>query len=400
MSKKIILQGEEAMKLWRQGKDDWNNWVEQNPEADVSFKGMDFSKEPLTIVRSHHKGLCFGEFCFPKGDVNFSSTKFGKGAVNFFKADFGEGSVDFSEANFGEGLVNFSKAKFGRGEVDFSKAKFGRGEVDFLGVQFNEGNIIFYETEFGEGNVFFYEAEFGEGNVYFSYAKFGEGNVYFGGAEFGKGEVDFSFTKFSKGDVDFLGVQFGEGDVNFYSAQLSEGTVNFSLAMFGKHACFSSLDIHDEIKSINFRYAIFNGSFEFSTQSAISIIPDFVGTKTTNHTSLSGLKYNLKRDRYHLFSKAVNENDGDSLCRLKEIAESNKDHAAALGFHADEMRAKRWQKERMGTAASLLDWLFDVFSLYGQSIWRPMAGLLLTISTSLLYTVGFFFPLFTPSVVA
>lgn len=337
MSEKITLQGEEAMELWRQGKDAWNNWVKQNPEADVSFKRTDFSIEPRTIV-NEEVGLHFKGFCFPNGLINFSFV------------------------NFGDGYINFSDTQFGEGYVDFSKSNFGEGYVDFSNSNFKEGNVAFTRTQFI------------------------------------KGHVDFSFAQFGKGIIDFRAVDFGEGDVDFRCVKFST-IVTFAGARFDKHANFISLDISEQIENICFRYAIFNGSFEFSTQSEINIIPDFVGTKTTNHTSLSGMRCKPKIGNKHLFifSKAADKNDAEKLCRLKEIAESNKDHVTALRFHADEMRAKRWQKERIGTTASLLDWLFDVFSLYGQSIWRPMAGLLLTITTSLLYTVGFCFPLLSPS---
>ncbi|SMY35394.1 hypothetical protein [Photobacterium andalusiense] len=418
------------MELWRQGKDAWNEWVEKNPVADVSFISVDFSKK---TQRTALPQVSFSGFKFPdgnvdfsyaqfgKGDVDFSNTQFGKGDVVFFDTKFGEGDVSFRGAVFGEGDISFFKAEFGNGFIHFTHTKFGNGNVTFTHTKFGNGNVTFGDAEFGNGNVTFGGAEFGEGNISFCLktfgdgavnfvrTQFGKGHVSFSGTEFGEGNVDFSKTKFDEGDVDFSKTKFGEGNVSFVATEFGKGAVSFSRAEFGegvvdfdgtefgRHANFSLLNIHYKTERIGFRYAVFNGSLEFSTQSEISVIPDFIGTKTTNHTSFSGLKYKLKRDGWGIFSKAVNENDGESLCRLKEIADSNKEYVTALRFHADEMRAKRWQKERMGTAASLLDMWFDFFSRYGQSIWRPIVGLFLTIVTSLLYTVGFFFPLFTPS---
>ncbi|WP_146154824.1 hypothetical protein [Photobacterium kishitanii] len=418
------------MELWRQGKEVWNEWVEKNPVANVSFMSMDFSKN---TQRTALPKLNFSGFKFPngnvdfsyanfgKGDVDFTNTQFGEGGVTFFRTEFGEGDVSFRDVVFGEGDISFFRTKFGRGfiyftnakfgngnvtftlaefdegDVNFSGAEFGKGAVSFSGAEFGKGAVNFSDAEFGEGDVNFCLKTFGEGDVNFVRTQFGKGHVGFSGAVFGKGDVNFSKTQFGEGNVSFIAVEFGKGIVNFSGAEFGKGDVNFDGTEFGRHANFSLLNIQDKTESITFRYAVFSGSIEFSTQSEINIIPDFIGTKTTNHTSLSGFKYKLQRDRCHLFSKAVNEYDGESLCRLKEIADSNKEYVTALRFHADEMRAKRWQKERMGTTASLLDWLFDVFSLYGQSIWRPMAGFLLTITTSLLYTVGFSFPLFTPS---
>lgn len=452
MSEKIILQGKEAIELWRQGKNAWNKWVENNPVADVCFKGANLSNEFI-------KSVDFQNFHFPNGfidftDANFSDkfvdfsmskfgegnisfirakfdkhvtdfsgTQFGKGNIYFTEAHFGEGNVYFQGAHFGEGNVFFSQARFDKGDIIFSDAKFNDGSVDFSNTRFGEGNVDFTQAQFGEGNVYFTQAQFGKGNVYFTQTQFGQGTVEFSGAKFdegivdfsksyfGNGNIDFSMATFSEGYVYFTQVQFGDGNVDFSAtifntgvvcfsrAQFGEGSIDFSYSNFGRHANFSSFNTHNKTKSISFRYAVFTGSLEFSTQSEINIIPDLVGTKTTNHTSLSGMRCKPKIENKHLFifSKATDRNDTEKLCRLKEIAESNKDHAAALRFHADEMRAKRWQKEKMGTTASLLDWLFDVFSLYGQSIYRPMTGLLLTITTSLLYTVGFCFPLLSPS---
>ncbi|MCJ8271283.1 MAG: hypothetical protein MJK04_18025, partial [Psychrosphaera sp.] len=62
------------------------------------------------------------------------------------------------------------------------------------------------------------------------------------------------------------------------------------------------------------------------------------------------------------------------LRRLKEIAENNADQDSALEFHANEMRAKRWHKNNsmLGLA---FDYAFDIFSNYGSSELRPLAGL-------------------------
>ena len=95
----------------------------------------------------------------------------------------------------------------------------------------------------------------------------------------------------------------------------------------------------------------------------------------------------MKRDEKRVRKAALDTGDSERFGRLKEIAESNKDHESALRFHADEMRAKRWYS--VGVAASLLDALFDFFSSYGQSIARPFLWLLLCIFSLTLYTVGY-----------
>ena len=82
--KKLISLGpEESVALWLQGREAWNKWAEENPEADVSFHGADFSKH-----RDHPSidvdEWPFEKFCFPSS-----------GSVSFIEATFGDGDVPF-----------------------------------------------------------------------------------------------------------------------------------------------------------------------------------------------------------------------------------------------------------------------------------------------------------------
>ena len=109
---RIVLKGEKALEIWRQGREAWNKWVEEHPEADIDFSSVDFSKERNNKNIPEDKWP-FAGFHFPQ-----------KGTVNFSKATFGEGTVDFRNANFGEGTVSFSGATFGKGYVSFLSSKF------------------------------------------------------------------------------------------------------------------------------------------------------------------------------------------------------------------------------------------------------------------------------------
>lgn len=66
------------------------------------------------------------------------------------------------------------------------------------------------------------------------------------------------------------------------------------------------------------------------------------------------------------------------LRRLKELAEGSRHHEAALNFFALERRAKRWHQ--LSKAASALEWVYDALSQYGQSIGRPILGLVVTLA--------------------
>ncbi|WP_139367876.1 hypothetical protein [Enterovibrio nigricans] len=70
------------------------------------------------------------------------------------------------------------------------------------------------------------------------------------------------------------------------------------------------------------------------------------------------------------------------LTRFKELAEENKEHDAALRFHADEVRIKRQQWD-------VSSWLFDGLSDYGHSISRPTLLLLATVMGLFFLTFSF-----------
>lgn len=473
---RTVLKGDEAIQLWLKGKDAWNKWVEENPEADVSFEGVDFRKyQPKKMdLTAHDFSFSFRGFCFPIGDVTFSGSNFSnvdvdfsnvtfsKGKVNFSYVNFGEGDVDFAytqfddgivtfiqtsfgdgnvyftEAKFGTGIILFGNSKFGQGNKYFSEAIFGNGNANFRDINFGSGHVCFTNAEFGtgkvsfsndqfgEGSLSFIGTEFGEGDVDFSNANFGDGNVRFANSTFYSGNTDFNRTVFGSGDVTFSNVDFGEGDVGFSKAKFGNGEIDFTKARFGlgqtdfSEAKFSDGNIRfsevsirsnsflfekntikgfayfndlvglTSTKLISFRHSIFEKSLDFSAKGT-GCIPDFTSTKTTNQVVLQDLEYTLQREGFWFKVQATNIGDIARLRRLKEIAENNKDHAAALRFHADEMRAKRWHE--MGFGASLLDMCFSGLSNYGQSIVRPFAALCTLMLTMILYVVGFAFPL-------
>ena len=77
---RTVLKGKDAAKLWHKGIVEWNLWVEENPDADVNFSNVDFSKlRPLC----RDGVLSFANFEFPKGNVSFAFARFGNGDVDF-----------------------------------------------------------------------------------------------------------------------------------------------------------------------------------------------------------------------------------------------------------------------------------------------------------------------------
>ncbi len=110
----------------------------------------------------------------------------------------------------------------------------------------------------------------------------------------------------------------------------------------------------------------------FKVKGHYGCVPDFRNIKSAHHLDLSQINYNLaydKKSRFKIFKVVEDIYDIYRLRRLKEIAENNKHHEAALRFHADEHRAKRWNE--YNTWQSIADLMFDKICNYGQTFFRP-----------------------------
>ena len=199
---------------------------------------------------------------------------------------------------------------------------------------------------------------------------------------------DFSDYRFPNGTVSFEDTEFGEGKVSFDRINI-DGPLIFKPQVFEAESFslsgaviegYAELDFTRKskpLKALNARGAAFKSPFEIKGK--FECVPDFRGTRTDHHFDLSGMKHKLnrgsKRSRWlKLFSAADDPEDRARLLRLKELAESNRDHKSALEFSADENRAARCWKLGWNCFASSLDLTFSVISDYGQSIWRPSAA--------------------------
>ncbi|MCY7293993.1 pentapeptide repeat-containing protein [Alteromonas sp. a30] len=431
----------EAVQLWLQGREAWNQWVNENPECDVDFSEVDFGYLRKFTERGE---IDFSFYNFPKGDIDFSEVEFGDGNMSFSRSNFGDGNMSFSRSNFGNGNTNFSKTNFGNGKADFSFTHFGDGSADFSETNFGDGNVNFFEANFGDGRARFYGANFGDGYVNFSNANFGDGSASFYGANFGDGSAsfyganfgdgsvnfsdanfgdgsadfsganfgdgyvnfsyanfgngiaDFSRTNFSNGDVDFIEANFGDGSVDFSDANFGDGSADFSGANFaGGHVSFIYtqsngnvvfIDLRkpDKITSFSLLGASINGLLSLSNNT-FHCVPDLTETNIKHDVELQTLSVNLQRERLDWkglwMKKALDTKDIQRLRKLKQIAENNKHHEAALRFHADEMRAKRWHKKEdggLGVFGSVLDLLYSAICNYGQSIAKPLITLIAT----------------------
>ncbi|MDM7978550.1 MULTISPECIES: pentapeptide repeat-containing protein [Thalassospira] len=326
--KRYTLRGDAVLELWQKGMEAWNSWMEQFPNTTVIFDFVDFSNYRKKNQKLSFEGYHFGDAsfllsCFGDGGVDFSGARF-HGDVDFSKAYFGDGNVDFYEARFC-GHVNFCKACFANGDVDFSKTHFTGKFLNFEAARFDNGHLDFTNAIFENCNVVFIEA---------------------------------NLTK-----------------LTFHPKSFGLGSISAQALSVERHTLFIIPFSDDSSITLTMYGASFGGALFVSGN--FGIVPDLRATRCYHQVDLSGLKVKLPRTfgwPPKLSRVAEDPEDGARLRRLKEIAETNKDHQAALRFSADENRAKRWIETSW--FGSVLDMAFSFFSDYGQSILRPVLWLL------------------------
>lgn len=386
------------------------------PNGRISFASASFGDGDVSF-----KGATF-----VNGNVSFHNAQFGSGNISFEEVSFGVGDLIFRGASFEKGNLSFQNAKFSQGDISFSRVHFGEGDLFFRGCRFETGNFYMHDAKINQGNVIFTDSSFGKGNKFFDRTNFGQGDIRFDRADFGNGHISFLETQFGIGDVSFSQANFHDGDVTFTQASFEKGEIDFSESLFGKgdvhfretrfggpfisfmdadfgvgNISFADVQIKQAV-IFNFNQITVKGSFNFhpvlmnetaqidsfslcqstlagavTLDGKFNTIPDLNGSMSTHHVDLSQLQITLKykyakRRLLGIFRcrKARDIKDASKLRRLKEIAEENKDHIAAMSFHADEMRALRWQSG--GRWGSIIDLIFDKSSNYGQSLGKPL----------------------------
>ena len=393
-------------------------------EGAVDFRGAQFGEGDVDFSKAR-----FGE-----GAVDFSKARLGKGNVSFDEARFGEGGVSFWQAEFGEGRVSFFETQFGEGDVSFEGAEFGDGTVSFVGADFKSDTVSFVDAKFCEGYVFFGRTDFGNGKVLFAGTHFGEGDVNFWQARFGEGDVLFDGAEFGEGDVSFEGAQFGGRLTAFTGVTMPRGQLGFERCLFAGSAVFNGLRGVAGLKALSFRHSLFKSPLDISGN-AFPCVPDLSNTQLNNQLLLDfscqvksiaekktasffpllnwlifllclGLQSIAQRvvtsslfKRFVLpvrlrqmlrllvpcssswraglkeSEKEAIMEEASALCRLKELAEGNRDHDKAHEFYRQEMRARRLLMT--SELAEMLDHAFDAIADYGNSISRPCLALLI-----------------------
>ncbi|PKG74816.1 hypothetical protein CXF86_11030 [Shewanella sp. GutCb] len=427
------------------------------PKGKTLFNGSLFYSAKLSFIDAIFYGVaCFDGAHFPKGEVSFNGTVFHEDAC-FSLAVFDKGEVSFNNTKFLGLKVCFDGASFDEGDVSFRNTEFTNSSVTFVNANFDTGNIVFEDIS-NSNNISFKNANFGGGdflfesnkvtnNLNFNHAIFGCGGVYirdcvfngevdFTEVDFGKGDfelshidcyfgLDLSYSTFERGNImlsfidlkngpllsdnaifgdgifslenlsvngsyiSFCDSTFGDGRAEFMNLKMNSSTVDFSNVHFKSSVEFSQLYSNKQCL-IGLNASIFEKSLQIHDWD--NCIPDLTSSKTSSHLSLNDVYFKLQRSGDWI-KRSTDKNDASRIRRLKEISEINKDHQSALRFNADEMRAKRWNS--FGFFRSILDMIFSITSNYGQSIFRPLAFLiLLMFSTSsiIVFTSGLTWP--------
>ncbi len=173
--------------------------------------------------------------------------------------------------------------------------------------------------------------------------------------------VDFSEVIF-RAPVDFEGAKF-MGNVDYTRARF-DYRANFQNSEFRKTVVFKGATFND---SVDFSNAEFSGTTSFHKTDFKKIAPFFFNSKLYEDTILSteeGLWPN---------TPSINsENHERAYARLRRYMTDIKKPDEEMFFHKLEMREK---SSSQGRASSFMIKAYDRISVFGQSIYRPMGGL-------------------------
>jgi uncharacterized protein YjbI with pentapeptide repeats len=304
--------------------------------GDIDFSELKFSN--LQMKSSNFNGdAIFRESCFI-GAAYFHNTTFSKKA-DFFACTFSQytnfscctffGLTFFSKSTFGSNL-NFSHARFCK-STSFSKC-LAAGEADFSSITSNE-NIDFSSFQ-------------GEDQITFDYSSFS------GTAAFGKmricGNAGFSNIDFK--NITYFNFSSFEGDFVLFNTRFF-ASVYFSFATFRKETVFDSCKFEEAVDFHDVKFLCFDST----QQSSYRILRNKM--KALGNRYAEGMFFVLEEK----CKRRIPKYGGSKVRKLFKTLEH-------LSFSA-------------------VSFLYDIFSLYGMSIWRPVVWLF---SSSMLFA-GYYF---------
>lgn len=350
------MNKDESLKLYREGKDAWNEWANSFRDSDDgSYMVADFSNQEFD------ERLNFIGFIFP-GEARFTGSKF-KQSITFNNANFKKlanfrhcifcNNANFNDAEY-EHDTDFSYVEF-YGNTNFNRTKF-KHISHFNNMKFHGEIIFFKEAEFNI--VGFHNSKFLR-NVSFENANFLE--VGFEEVEFGN-VVNFDYAEFREANFN---QSLFKGYSTFYKVIFSEYTTFASIKGEG----FFSLD-SAEFKTVpNFEQAHFLEAPNLDT-TIFPVVSTFRWRRKKFESS--------NRIPYYWRS-------------LKRLALQGHNHKQEIFFFANEIISLRDEQKAYPIFTNLftkhsiwqgfdLYWAglaYQIFSDFGRSTLRPLFWLII-----------------------
>ena len=379
----------------------------------VQFNNAKTKNILLTLTEFNVKTLDFSDATIGGGSIvlykdktqvetmSFQSTTMSNTEINAFRWQCDKVDISFASSKMVECELNFRRAKLKGDTISFRHSILENSTIRFSQAQLNYMDISFHDVILDNSEVHFLESQIKldseATSLQFdvSEANIDNSKILFNGAIFDcdvsfknmiikeqtqidctsaifEREASFEEAQINASSMNFYKTCFEKAYVDFRKIDIPEASLNFEYTYFGSNVSFAEATNTETTKNLSFKFASFEGSFDL-TDLQFGCVVDLTHTKFTNQVALDGVRCSLPRQRKGFKLEAKERQDTGRLRRLKEIAENNKDHQQALHFHADEMRAKRWNEHN--TWQSMLDVGFDIASNYGQSILKPFTCL-------------------------
>lgn len=214
--------------------------------------------------------------------------------------------------------------------------------------------------------------------------------AYFKNVTF-KSYVDFSLSQFDNpvhfqrskflGKADFYGVKFNYR--TYFEGCSFHGETIFQSAEFKNHAYFNQTTV---LNSVNFSECSFDKKPFFNQAHFKSFIPNFSQTSFSANSTpdVDQMEVVYPRAKLYGWMFGITSQADASQCarKLKKFAVEAHDHESELRFFALELKAKRGTQytylNPLHLPALAYSHAYGLLSDFGQSIFRPLVGLLLT----------------------
>ena len=262
-----------------------------------------------------------------------------------------------------EFAIHFDRYEFNSGRLELFNYYFPCN-VSFDNVKFADHDVGFSEAKFSS-SAHFTEAEFGEGYVNFQDAEFGKGNVWFTGAIFQRQLISFSRATF-EGELIFTP---NKEKSTLYHASFNDVVISGNFIINADYNCDETI-FYDLGDDATFQRLNVKGSANFSG-STFKQVPDFRDAIFDRPPEVANMKVQPPKMEGFL---CKDKNDASKYRKLKSMAVAASDHVKSGEFFAYEMMAKRGMEIKKCPELTL-NYLYGLFSGYGQSYKRPLASL-------------------------